>query len=104
MSTAITYPHIDIRSDGLAWIKDTQIKVLEIVQDKLCHGWEPDEIHRNHPHLSLAQIHAAFTFYYDHKDEVDRVIEERQRFAKEMQAKQGESPLQAKLRTKGLIT
>ena len=39
MATVTAYPHIDIRADGLAWIANTQIKVLEVVLDKRAHGW-----------------------------------------------------------------
>ena len=42
--------------------------------DKLAHGWSPEEIHFQHSHLSLAQIHAAFAYYYEHQDEMDREI------------------------------
>jgi len=31
----------------------------------------PEEIHAPHPHLSLAQIHAALGCYYDHREELD---------------------------------
>ena len=40
------------------------MKVTEVVLDKIAYGWSPEEIHFQHPHLSLAQIHAALTYYY----------------------------------------
>ncbi len=33
-----------------------------------------EEIHFQHPHLSLAQIHAALSFYYDHQRQFDAQI------------------------------
>jgi hypothetical protein len=35
-----------------------------------------EEIHFQHPHLSLAQIHAAFVYYYAHQAEMDAFIAE----------------------------
>jgi uncharacterized protein (DUF433 family) len=35
-------------------------------------------------HLSLGEVHAALAYYYDHKDELDRAIEENDRRAAEM--------------------
>jgi hypothetical protein len=49
----------------------------------------------------LAQVHAALTYYYDHKEELEREIEEGLRLAEEMRAKQGESSLVAKARAAG---
>lgn len=107
MATVTTYPHIEIRDDGMAYIAGTQIKVIEVVLDKLAWDWSPEAIHRQHPHLSLAQIHAAFAYYYDHQVELDRVIAERERQTEqliaEIQARQGESPLRAKLKSLGQI-
>ncbi len=34
----------------------------------------PEEIHFQHPILSLAQIHGALTYYYENQDEVDEHI------------------------------
>ena len=52
-------PHIWIGERGVAWVDETNTKVREIALDVIAHGWSPKEIHLNHPHLSLAQIHAA---------------------------------------------
>jgi hypothetical protein len=42
--------------------------------DYLAHGWSADEIHRQHPDLKLAEVHAAMAYYYDHQPEVDAEI------------------------------
>ena len=67
--TPTAYIHLDER--GVAWIDETNVKVIEVVLDKLAHGWSPEEIHFLHPDLSLAQIHAALSYYYDHQQEID---------------------------------
>jgi uncharacterized protein (DUF433 family) len=67
---------IELDGRGVAWITGTQVKVTEIVLDKLAHGWSPEEIHFQHPNLSLAQIHGALTYYYENQDHLDRQIEQ----------------------------
>lgn len=72
----VSMPHIHLDGRAVAWIDDTQIKVREVVLDKLAYGWSAEEIHRQHGgRLSLAQIHAALTYYYDHQAELDAEIE-----------------------------
>ena len=43
--------------------------------EQVAYGWEAEEIHAAHPHLSLAQIHAALSHYHDHKAELDAQME-----------------------------
>lgn len=38
-------------------------------------GLGPEEIQRELPHLSLAQIFDALAFYFDHRKEVDKDLE-----------------------------
>jgi uncharacterized protein (DUF433 family) len=38
-------------------------------------GSAAEEIQAKLPHLSLAQIHDALSFYYDHQEEIDADIE-----------------------------
>lgn len=35
-------------------------------------GETPEEISEKYPHLTLAQIYDALSFYYDHREEIDR--------------------------------
>jgi uncharacterized protein (DUF433 family) len=100
MSTA-SYPHIELRQNGRLYIAGTQFKVRQIALDHIAYGWDAAEILREHPQLTLGQIHAALSFYYDHKEDLDREIEEGLALAEELRAKQGESSLVAKARAAG---
>jgi hypothetical protein len=71
---------------------------VEVVLDKMAYGWSPEEMHRQHSHLSMAQIHAALAYYYEHQDEVDADIERRTRYVEELRAQQPDSPLRQRLR------
>jgi uncharacterized protein (DUF433 family) len=72
--TATLTTQIEIDARGAAWISGTKVKVVEVVLDKLAHGWSPEEIHFQHPHLSLAQIHGALTYYYENQAAMDAEI------------------------------
>ena len=67
--------HIQRDERGVAWIGETNTKVIEIAAEHAAYGWEAEEIHAAHPHLALAQIHAALSFYYDHKSELDEQMQ-----------------------------
>ena len=77
--TAVFSTQVETDDQGIAWVVDprtggTRAKVNEIVLDKLAYGWSPEEIHFQHPHLSLAQIHAALTYYYENQVHLDAQI------------------------------
>jgi len=89
---------IELDADGVAWIVGANTKVIEVVLDKMAHGSSPEEMHFQYPHLSLAQIHAALSFYYEHQSEIDAQILREWNEVKELAANQPESPLRQKLR------
>src|SRR5580700_4064117 len=79
---------------GKPRIDGHRIKVEHIA---ICHermGMSPDEIVTSHPTITLAQVHAALAYYYEHKDEIDADIEEAKRFVEELKAKSPPSKLQ----------
>ncbi len=67
--------HVQCDERGVAWIGETNTKVIEVAAEHAAYGWEAEEIHAAHPHLALAQIHAALSFYYDHKTELDEQMQ-----------------------------
>jgi uncharacterized protein (DUF433 family) len=100
MST-VAHPHIEITADGHARIRGTGFKVRMLAEEHLITGADAMELQRGHPHLRLSQVYGALAYYYDHKDEFDREIEELREFADQMRAKQGKSLLAEKLRELG---
>lgn len=102
MSTIIT-SHIELDNDGRAWIAGANTKVIEVVLDKLAWGWNPEEICLQHPLLSLAQVHAALSYYYDHQSELDADIAGQMREYEAVRAQADNSPLRQKLRALGKI-
>jgi uncharacterized protein (DUF433 family) len=98
-----TYEHVHIDDNGVPWIAGTTMKVVELVTAQIAYGWSPEELHFQHPYLTLGQIHAALAYYWDHKQELDADMERRRQFAEEARQQAGPSPLAAKLRTQGLL-
>jgi uncharacterized protein (DUF433 family) len=68
---------IALDDQGVAYIQGTTTKVIQVALDRIAQGWDAEEIHAQHPDLSLAQIHAALSYYYEHQDELDADIERR---------------------------
>jgi uncharacterized protein (DUF433 family) len=97
MST-IAYPHIESDSTGTPIVHGTRTKVIEIVLDRLAHHWDADEIQRQHPHLTLAQIHAALGYYYDNQAELDEQLRRSLEAAGQIKQQLGTSQVMAKLR------
>jgi len=96
--------HIYLDEQGRAWIDDTNVKVLEVVLDKLGFGLSPEAIYEEHyRRLSLAQIHAAFAYYYDHQAEFDAEIERQTKMVETLRAQTLDSPVRQKMRARGMI-
>ena len=100
----IAHPHIRLDERGVAWIDDANVKVIEVVLDRLAYGWSPEEIHFQHPHLSLAQIHAALAHYYDHQAALDAEIAQQEQTVRRLRLEAGDSPLVARLKARGLLS
>src|SRR5579872_4150884 len=66
---------------GVPWLKDTVIKVREIVLDYLCYGWSALHIfHQHYNSPPLVKIHAALTYFDNHRAAVLKEIEEADRY------------------------
>ncbi len=98
MTAAETITHLVRDERGVAWIDGKNVKVIEVVLDHLAYGWSADAIHEQHPHLSLAEIHSALAYYYDHTAELDAQIAGQEETLKRLRTATGESALQQRLR------
>lgn len=99
----VTYPHLETNANGVTVISGTTTKVVEIVQDHLAHHWDAEDIHRQYPYLSLAQVHAALTYYYDHQQEMEEEIELRRRRVADIKDKRADNSIKDKLRHHGYL-
>lgn len=81
---------------GKPRLAGTRMTVADIVVMNLRLGQSLEEIAGKYE-LSLAALHAAMAYYYDHRTEIDQSIEEDLAFAEAFQHK-NPSLLQAKLK------
>ena len=79
---------------GEAHILGHRIKVRHVAvwHDRM--GMTPAEIVATHPTITLGQVHAALSYYYDHRDEIRAAIEEESRFVEGLRAESPPSKLQ----------
>jgi len=94
----LTLPHLMRDSTGTLWIDDSGYRVLDLAAEHLAHGWNAEILQENHPDLSLAQIHAALAWFYDHEEEMRQELHRRETSAAKLLSEIGESPLQSRLR------
>jgi uncharacterized protein (DUF433 family) len=101
--TTTTYEHVQLDTNDVPIIVGSNMKVVELVMAQSAHGWSPEELHFQHPYLSLGQIHSALAYYWDHKTELDEDIDRRRQYAQEERRKASSSALSNKLREPGPV-
>jgi uncharacterized protein (DUF433 family) len=73
----VSHPHIERKPGvhgGRPVIKGTRSPVSSIVQNHR-RGLSADDILRDFPQLSPAQVYDALSYYYDHRERIDAEIE-----------------------------
>ena len=90
--------HIYLDERGRGWIDDTGMRVDTLVAKVL--GPDPQtpaELVEEYPYLSMARIHAAMAWYYDHQAEMDAEEERIARTVEEARERQKSDPRHQKL-------
>jgi uncharacterized protein (DUF433 family) len=92
--------HIEVRGnrDGQprAFIAGTRVRVQDIYVDAEIHGLSADEIVDGYPHLTLAQVHAALSYYFDHREAIQEELRQDREFVARVKAHTGRGPLERK--------
>jgi len=73
---------------GKPRIAGTRIKVEQVVIWHEQMRMSADAIVSNWPHLKLADVYAALTYYHDHRDEIDRDLAAGEKRYRELKANQ----------------
>jgi uncharacterized protein (DUF433 family) len=75
MPSELIYPHVVKRPDESAHLERyPRTRVAMLVGDYVWRGWSAEEIARQYPYLTLAEIHAALAYYFDHREEIDEEL------------------------------
>jgi uncharacterized protein (DUF433 family) len=96
------YEHIALDEDRVPIIADTTMKVVELVVEQQAYGWSPEELHFQHPYLTLGQIHSALAYYWDHRKELDEDIQRRFERVEMLRSEYQPSEFVERLRAQGL--
>jgi uncharacterized protein (DUF433 family) len=94
---------IEVDDRGVARIAGTRSKVTQIAIDHVHWGWSPEAICKQYPHLSLAHVHAALAYYFEHKTELDAEIERQRQEAERLREENMDSPVRRRLKEQGLV-
>jgi uncharacterized protein (DUF433 family) len=90
--------HIEIRKnrrgEDRAFIAGTRVRVRDIYAHAEVNGENPEQIIAALPHLSLAQVHAALAYYFDHREAILDEIRSDEGFVNLMRAQTGPGPLE----------
>src|SRR5262245_27173658 len=71
---------------GRACIAGHRIRVQDIVGWHEKRGYSPDEIVDMFPGITLADVHAALTYYWDHREEIEAEFQKDDEWAEKIQA------------------
>ncbi len=72
---------------GRACIVGHRIRVMDIVVWHEKRGYTPDEIVQMFPGISLADVHAALAYYFDHREEIEQDLREEAETSRGLQPK-----------------
>jgi uncharacterized protein (DUF433 family) len=81
---------------GKPCIAGTRIRVQDVYVWHELQGLSADEIVSRFQHLTMADVYAALSYYWDHREELQRQMQEETDFVEQMKQKH-RSPLTQKL-------
>lgn len=95
--------YVVVDDRGVPRIVGSRSRVIDIVMEGQANSWTPEQIHEQHPDLSLAHIYAALAHYYAHQGELDRAIADGMARVAALREQSGESPIVKRLRFEGKL-
>jgi uncharacterized protein (DUF433 family) len=84
--------HIETRSGkcgGKPCIRGTRIRVQDVYVWHELRRMSPDEIVDQFPPVTLADVHAALAYFWDHQEEIRRQMREDEEFVAQLRAQSG---------------
>jgi uncharacterized protein (DUF433 family) len=95
--------HIEMRPnrDGQerAYIAGSRVRVQDVSTLAEIQGKTPDEIVESLPHLTLAQVHAALSYYFDDREAILQEMREDEGFVSGLRSLRGIGILEQKLKS-----
>jgi uncharacterized protein (DUF433 family) len=94
MSPVNLLSHIELRTGPRGetpFIAGHRVRVQDVVLWSE-EGLTPDEIVVRVPSISLADVHAALAYYFDHRDDIDRQIRDDLQYSSDFEAAANVNP------------
>jgi len=89
MDTALEKKHV-VKTPGTCGgkprIEGTRIRVQDVYVWHELQGQAPEEIVNNFPHLSLADVYSALAYFFDHRDEILRDVQEDHEYVEQLKS------------------
>jgi len=98
MKSVDGYKYVTIDEGDILLIKPTTMKIEELINERRAFGFGVKRQQEGHPYLTIAQIHSALSYYFDHKKEIDAEIKYWDDFVEKMRKEAGPSPLAEKIK------
>ncbi len=89
---AVTAKHIERNPavcGGKPCVAGTRIRIWDVHIWHNLQGRRPEQIVADFPQLSVADVHAALAFYYDHREQIEQEMKEAEEFSNRLEADQG---------------
>jgi len=90
--------HIELRKNRAgqdrAYIAGTRVRVQDVYALAEIQGLSPEQIVEQMPHLTLGQVHAALSYYFDHREQIVHEMREDEEFVRVLRARTGPGPLE----------
>lgn len=87
------YKHIVLNDKDRPVIEGTRLKVRGLVAAHQAHGWSAEELAWQFQGITLAQVHGALAYYYDHQAEIDEDNRRVGEFVEEFRKRQQNDPV-----------
>jgi uncharacterized protein (DUF433 family) len=104
MAQSVT-THIELRPNRegqpRAFIAGTRVRVQDIYALAEIQGKQPGEIVQALPHLTMAQVHAALSYYFDHREAILQEMRDDKEFVERLRAAAGPGVLEQRLSAAG---
>lgn len=95
--SATAWPFIEFDDRARPRLAGSRWHVLQLLREHVEFRWDAEQIARQHPDLTLPQIHAALVYYYDHREERDRLLADEEREFAELRLATASRELQARM-------
>jgi uncharacterized protein (DUF433 family) len=93
--------HIEVRKNlegrDRPFIEGTRVRVQDVAMLAEVQGRTADQIGEAYPHLTLSQIHAALSYYFDHRQEIQNDLKEDDEFVEQFRRQCGAGVLERRL-------